>query len=386
MAFSVARPQGCGTAYDYLVAARQRCRPNATPEELKTALRYLDFAKQLCFSLGDAWYYRYLIQKQLGDGRSAENSLAKAKQFGSEALDRNDNPFVLSTTPAVGAVPSKEGVALAREGVSPAKEDVSKVVHDKWALVVGISKFREVRINLGFPAKDAKDFFAVLTDKNYGRFKSDHVHLLTDEKATLVQIKYELEWLRQNAREDDLVVIYLSSHGSPGGVDPEGISYIVTYDTDATEEGLYSTALPMVDIVTAVQNRIKARKAVVFLDTCYSGAALKGSRSLVTKKAGVSESTLERFRDGVGRVIVTASQADEQSWESEGLKNGYFTYYLTKALKENNGLTPIEQVYAYLKNEVSKRVYEDLHKRQTPSMKQSEHSTYISIGTEPSQR
>jgi Caspase domain len=366
---SLPAQERCSTAQDYLVAGRERCHPSASRDDVEGALRYLKSANQLCFNLGDAWYYRYLCEKRLGNQRSAENALDKAKRFGSEALVRGDDPFTLSTAP--GTVPAGSG-----------KTNASTRVREKWALVVGISKFRDSRINLTFPAKDARDFATLLTDRNYGRFKPEHVHLLTDDRATTVQIRSEFEWLRKSANEDDLVVIYFSGHGSPGEVDPEGISYVITYDTEATEDGLYATSLPMVDIVNAVQNRIKARRAAVFLDTCYSGAALKGARALVVEKRGVSNTTLERFHEGVGRVVISASQANERSWESGQLKNGYFTYYLIQGLRKNNGMTPIEQVFVYIRDEVSKRVREDLRQPQTPAMKRSEQSGEICIGVD----
>ena len=364
---SLPAQERCSTAQDYLVAGRERCRPGANAEELATALRYLRFATK-CFGLGDAWYYIALCEKRLGNQRASDNALSKAKEFGSEALNKRDDPFTLSTDPA-------------KAGAGAERSSPSTRVREKWALVVGISKFRDSRINLNFPAKDARDFRDLLIDKNYGRFKPDHVRLLTDDKATTVQIKSELEWLRKNANQDDLVVIYFSGHGSPGTVDPEGISYVITYDTVASEDGLYATSLPMIEIVSAVQNRIKAQRAAVFLDTCYSGAALKGEKALsVGRNGGVSNSTLNRFREGVGRFVISASQANERSWESDTLKNGYFTYYLIQGLKQKNGMLPIEQLYTYLRDQVSKRVREDLQQSQTPAMKGSDQAVEINIG------
>jgi len=143
----------------------------------------------------------------------------------------------------------------------------------------------------------------------------------------------------------------------------------------------------MIEIVTAVQNRIKARRAAVFLDTCYSGAALKGEKGLFVRKSGsVSNNTLNRFREGVGRVVISASQADEQSWESDKLQNGYFTYYLIQGLKEKAGNVPIEQLYDYLKSEVPKRVRADMQKSQTPAMKRSDQPVEINIGVDTEAR
>ena len=40
------------------------------------------------------------------------------------------------------------------------------------------------------------------------------------------------EWLPHAAGPDDLVVIYVSSHGSPALADVAGVNYLVAYNTD----------------------------------------------------------------------------------------------------------------------------------------------------------
>jgi len=367
----------CASANDYLVAARQLFRPGASKNDLETALNYLKFATRNCFNLADAWYYTYLCEKRLNHQRAADTAFDKAKEFRSEALSRGDDPFTLSTASAAP-------VTVNTGSPAPAPASSARV-REKWALVIGIGKFRDSGINLEFTSKDARGFSSYLTDQNYGRFKAGNVHLLVDDQATTVRIKSELEWLRLNAKPDDLVVIYVSTHGSPGSVDPEGISYVITYDTEVAEDRLYATSLPMIDIVNAVQNRIRAQRAAVFLDTCYSGAAMKGAKGLSIER-GVSNKTLDHFQGGTGRVVISASQANEQSWESDKLKNGYFTHFLIQGLKQKNGMVPIEQVFDYVKEEVSKSVRQELKKAQTPAMKKSDNSMDVYIGVDTTAR
>ncbi|WP_421020868.1 caspase family protein, partial [Klebsiella pneumoniae] len=81
-------------------------------------------------------------------------------------------------------------------------------IKDKWALIVGISKFKNDQLNLRYPSKDAKDFYQFLTTT--GNFAPDHVKLLTDKQATRGNILSLLgdKWLPRVANPDDLVVIY----------------------------------------------------------------------------------------------------------------------------------------------------------------------------------
>src|SRR5687767_15034855 len=63
---------------------------------------------------------------------------------------------------------------------SPAPADIDSPVADKWALVVGVSRFKNASLNLQWAAKDAEDFRNYLVSK--GQFDPEHVKLLTNEQ------------------------------------------------------------------------------------------------------------------------------------------------------------------------------------------------------------
>jgi uncharacterized caspase-like protein len=226
----------------------------------------------------------------------------------------------------------------------------------------------------------------LLTDPQVGRFPAANVHLLTDQKATTVAIKSELNWLARNAGPEDLVVVYLSSHGSPREMDTAGISYVITHDTDlASQDSLYATSLPMIDVADAVRTRVRAQRAVVFLDTCYSGAAVPGARDLIYEKEGlgVSRDMVNRIRQGTGRVIITSSSAREKSWEDDQLANGIFTHFLMAGLRQREGLAPVEEVFTYLKDRVAQSVRAQKGASQAPTMTRSDQGSAIVIGAPP---
>lgn len=350
----------CGAGKDLMVRALERVNTNSPSADIEDAIQLLKHATEECSTLGDAWYYRSLFERKLGRASQAEYALKKAKFNGSEAMDQNLDPLHL-------AAPSVPGETLPR------------AVHDKWALVIGISKFRDPSIDLKYTAKDARDFAALLKSKGYGRFPEDHVHLVTDAEASTRRIKQELNWLARSAGRNDLVVIYLSSHGTPRQADIAGVNYIYTADTEVSDQdSLFATALPMVDVVDVVRTRVQARRAVVFLDTCHSGAALAAG----LKPSSVTSSTLDRFTQGVGRVIIASSQAEQESYESPKIQNGYFTYNLIRALKQDNGLDDIDKVYTFVKDQVTAQVMADKRKQQIPVMSKGTQAAEIVIGVD----
>lgn len=358
-------------AKDFMVQGLEQIKTGSS-DEVEDGLQLLKHGTEQCASLGDAWYYRSLFERRLGQDAKANYSLGKAKLFGSEAMGQGLDPFRLASSQAVTSKP-----------LGP--------VHEKWALVIGISKFSDQHVpHLNYPAKDAQDFANLLKDSTLGRFKPENVRLLLDDQATTREIKAGLNWLARSAQPDDLVVVFLSSHGSPRERDLVGVNYIVTSDTvlgdpDKDPDSLFATALPMVDLSDIVRGRIQARRTAIFLDTCHSGAAAaSGKAASGFGDSSASSQALDRIRQGVGRVIITSSTEKERSWESQTFHNGYFTYYLIQALEQDQGLAPIDRVYAYIRDNVSQRVSLEVRAHQTPLLSRSEIAGDIVIGAVPS--
>ncbi len=65
---------------------------------------------------------------------------------------------------------------------------------------------------------------------------------------------------------------------------------------------------------------------------------------------------LTHMSDGTGRIVMAASEVNEESLESSQLHHGYFTYYLLQALKSGKEQTPLSQVYASVEQQVSQSV------------------------------
>ena len=347
----------CNLSKDLVVQALERVKAG-TKEEAEDGLQLLKHATEVCINNGDAWYYRSVFEKERGQPGNVQYALDKAKKFGSEAMDQGANPFHLATggTSAGGSAGTSAGQ-----------------LSEKWALVVGISKFQDKHLpRLNYASKDARDFSSLLLDPGVGRFKAANVHALTEGQVTAKELKIELNWLARSAQPNDLVVIFLSSHGTPRNRDTAEVNYIATSDTETEpEDNLFATAFPMVEISDVVRTRIKAQRTVIFLDTCHSGAAIRD--------ATASDKALDRIRQGVGRAIVTSSSPEEQSYEGKPFDNGYFTHFLLEALRNGKGNDSIEHVYAAVKQNVSKAAG-SIQRKQTPVLSKSERGEEIVIG------
>ncbi len=261
----------------------------------------------------------------------------------------------------------ESGIAKANVGKTAAPEEApgasapkSAPITDKWALVVGISKFKDPSLNLRYAAKDATDFRNFLV--NDAGFAPDHVHLLVDEHATKEQILKEFgdKWLPRVARPNDLVVLYFSTHGSPSEMDIRGVNYIVTHDT--MRDSLFSTGLAMREVVEAINERINSKRILVIMDACHSGAATTEHKGLVRQ----SNFDAAAIAQGTGQMVICSSQPSEVTWESKNYQNGVFTRHLIEGLREKDGHVTLEQAFKLIQNRVQEEVLRDRGEVQSP--------------------
>jgi hypothetical protein len=384
----------CGAGKDLVVQALERISPQARQIEFEDALQLLKHAVSECNELGDAWYYRSLVEQRLGHDSLARYAMDKAHMMGSEALQQELNPLILST-------PGSRGITVeADTAPTPTPPIVTKPgpVQQKWALVIGISRFVDGSIpSLKYTTADANAFASELRDPTIGRFPAANVRVLTDEQATTRNIKEGLNWIARHAKANDLVVIYVATHGTPRTLDSAGgANYLVTYDTEIhntgslDEDTMYATAYPMIELADSVATRMRALRTAVILDTCYSGGSVKrqpDASSVPLADRPPSNEMLARMSQGTGRIVMTASQSDEASLESSEFQHGYFTYYLLDALKTSRGNTPLSQIYASVAQRVSQRVAAGgMH--QHPVLSRSSEDADFAIGvlgTEPAE-
>ena len=384
-----AQGDGCRGALDALNRVKEEITPRLTAateagkQRLTVMQSTLERATHACPDFAELWSYRLSVAQQLG--LQADAGYAKRK------LDelQYQVPFDPFKLPPAALPP--EQVAQAHNAK----------IKQKWALVVGIDKFQDKRLpGLRFAVKDSTDFANFLKDPNGGRFDPTHVIHLANDGATLEGIRRGLGELRVKAQAEDLVVVYLASHGSPRDRDPNGVSYIATNDTNLDDAAsLYATSLQMIDLVQQINREMRAQHVVLILDTCFSGDALTsldagagstGSRgfgavasSTTPQDAPASAAFSEAFQNlkiGYGRAVITASRANQVSWESAKLQNGYFTHYLLETLRAGHGTESLERVFTAVRSSVAAHVKQDNGADQDPSYELSEGADAIVIG------
>lgn len=264
-------------------------------------------------------------------------------------------------------------------------------VRNRYGLVVGVGRFKSGITPLQYSVRDAGSFYNFLVDPRRAAFQKNNVYFLTDQNATRDNIARYLDGIKKAAGPDDLVVIYMSSHGTPP--DKFGGVHVVTYDTEVKpRERVWHTAITDSMLKDFVEN-LQAKRLVMILDTCYSNGAYKavpgflpaGGKSLGVVEEdegyGVSKTYGKRLlgakdivfedeprpkassaksvdsQDGYGKVLISASSAGEKSWESDTLRQSVFTYYFVDGLGRYQG--SVKDAFTYAKPLVSRQVKQE---------------------------
>ena len=235
-----------------------------------------------------------------------------------------------------------------------------------WAVVIGIDRYPNVR-HLKYAVKDAKAIYNHLI--GFNKIPAENITLLLNQQASLTRMRSALgTHLKNKAGKDDMVIIFFAGHGatekdvmSPDG---DGLEkYLLPFDADPKD--LYATALPMGE-VSRIFNRIRSDRLVFIADSCYSGASGGRTIGIDGIRANLSEAFFDRVTGGKGRVIISASGANEVSVENDELKQGVFTYYLLQALKgkadiDNDNLVTIDEAFRFVSEHVPRATGQEQH-------------------------
>jgi tetratricopeptide (TPR) repeat protein/uncharacterized caspase-like protein len=220
-----------------------------------------------------------------------------------------------------------------------------------YALVVGVAQYPNLPPEkaLHFTERDAERIYQILISPQGGNFRAENVQLLIGEKATLANLRRQLEeWLPSVAQEGDRVLIYFAGHGFIF----EERAYLAPYDIDP--KNIHGTGYSMEDLGGVVGSRIRATYKILLTDACHSGAITPREES--TQNEAVNRKLLDLSSS---MFSLTASRDREQSFESQqfGGGHGVFTYYVVKGLEgeadaDSNGTVTADELAEYTRYNV----------------------------------
>lgn len=277
-----------------------------------------------------------------------------------------------------------------------------------WALLVGVSDFQAARTRSGWKIGDLNGVRADLDLMQRSLLErgipKENIILLQDKTASTSNFRQQLRTLQIKAEPDDLILVYLSSHGKAADIreaTPErpslsGYGLPIFHDFDPKDA---NTILDFWEIQSLLLNS-RAQQVVWMVDTCHAGGATLGLQTessrtapgAVADKAKVERVQLsarglqviddasdvfdpQQVAHSAGQIasnrnfIVLSAATPSQLALEAG--NGLFTANLAQGLKQSKTPIAIEQLF---RDHVELQVQEaalKLHHEQKPLLGKS---------------
>lgn len=230
----------------------------------------------------------------------------------------------------VPGINSFRGVATALWGIEGESQRVTETftgdgpLPKLHLLAVGINKYSDPKLTLGYSVPDAKAIVDELQSSAKGSFSAVDVHALYDGDATRASIMGALNGL-SGVDENDVVVLYLAGHGIVVGDDwiflPHEATMQKTYE--AYRKGAI-TAREIQDALVAAQ----AQRVLVMIDSCQSGATVE----TFERQQNFERRYIRNFSRVAGVTVIAAARRDQEAIELPSLGHGLFTYVVLKGL------------------------------------------------------
>ncbi|MEZ4923130.1 MAG: caspase family protein [Crocinitomicaceae bacterium] len=221
-----------------------------------------------------------------------------------------------------------------------------------YLVSMGVSQHQKSEFNLEFAHKDAKDIASTFSKSMYFEYVKTKTLINDDVKLESVA---EVKSFLAEADINDVVIVFVAGHGV---LDDNFDYFFASYDMDFNDPA--KRGIPYENIESLLDG-IRARKKLLFIDTCHSGELDKedidGTKKtdntedgeLIFRRVGRTvelkdnpfglKSTNELMktlfmdlRRGTGATVISSSGGAEFSIEGGQFKNGLFTYCLMKAL------------------------------------------------------
>ena len=234
-------------------------------------------------------------------------------------VPQHDSDIVLFAENAFGASePAK--VSLRWRGTRTGATDLPHTVH---ILAIGVSKYADREVpSLEYADKDAGDFVDAVEQQAGKAFIAVDKKILTDEEATLANIRASLAWLDQRTGPDDIGMLFLAGHGFD---EDDGTYYYLPRDADL--DHLDRTAVPYSDLLAALKG--VPGYSILFIDTCYAASVAGPHGQLATEVDGLVN-RINKLPKGI--IVYAATTGEKTSAESTLWQNGAFTHALVEGL------------------------------------------------------
>jgi hypothetical protein len=314
---------------------------------------------------------------------------AYGKPLSGESHEINEK---IELTPGINKIElscmNEKGAESYRVSVVEDYKPAGKPKGDLYYIGFGVSQYKDPEVNeLRFAHKDALDLAATYK-KMKGKYANVFAHTFINDECTVDNIK-KAKSLLKNSKPDDTLVLFIAGHGVHD-TDKDATYYFVTHETELAN--LSGTAATF-DSIEDILQGVAPRKKLFLMDTCESGEIEDSRYEELVKiegTPGLLPRSIEKGRDlkikgkqgkknekrtylysrdryiyndlvrRSGSVVFSSCRGGELSYESDGIKNGFFSYNIMKSMnnktadKNSDGIISTDELRDYVEVEVPK--------------------------------
>ena len=217
---------------------------------------------------------------------------------------------------------------------------------DLFLVVIGINEYKNPAMRLNYATADAAGIKNIF-EKNW-RHLFDKFHLVEiyDKNATKKYIEKSLSELE--AREQDVVIVYIAGHGLISKDRFKDEWYFVSYDVVHPEraEELRNLGISGTEMVKMIRD-IRALKKILFIDACNSGGLLNALARGVEDRRAISQ-----LARSTGTHVIASTTDTQFATEIPQIGHGVFTYALLQGLggkaSNRDAIVTVRELIAYV--------------------------------------
>lgn len=206
---------------------------------------------------------------------------------------------------------------------------------ERWALLFAVGVYYNHPEQDRHSMLDAvDDLYDVLVDSDY--WQPDHIHKVKGSQGTGQRLIQELIWLIQNEDEDDMTLVYITTHGSPLK-DEYGQPWDLPPrdEEDGVDEILIMYhgfenwyAFIWDDLLNFFLSLLQSKGVCLIVDSCYSGGFNDFPMPYTTR---LCEYDNKLFVHGLAEDLATQRRVVLMSSEEDTVSYGsHFSNYLIK--------------------------------------------------------
>ena len=285
-------------------------------------------------------------------------------------LDKEETSLAgLSVDQSVSLVPGKNLITIFAANANAGAVSDERIVFYRpetaessqsnlYLLSIGISKYQRDGLELAYADDDAKAISRIFRSQRGHLYNKVQISELYDREATQSNILYALGQLKMQARQQDVVALFIAAHGSNSG----GRYYLLPRDGDP--DNLERSGVNWSHFAEILGD-LPAR-VLLFLDTCHSGQ-LGVNASAYAPRVDNTEAIRQLSSDEYGVVIMAASTGREFSLEHPDWQHGAFTQALIEGLEQGradysgDGTISLRELDLYLAERVDTLTFGQQH-------------------------